>query len=417
MPDEGDPQVIWISGQSWDRYAGTHRNMAAAMAKYARILWVDPPVSPATTANHRHGAVRTIRPVLARATERITRLTPVALPGLSRAGVRVTTPVFVRAQVKWAARRLNLRPSAVIMAYLGDLLGGWGEGAINVLYGTDDYVAGAGLMGLPVHHLRKRERRALTRADIVVAVTPQLAERWTGFGARPVVIPNGCWPAGGASESREQVGGLSRPVVGLVGQLSERIDFDVLEAIVDAGFSLLVVGPRDPRWEPERFSQLIGRPSVRYVGAVPTAEVPGYLAAVDVGITPYRDTAFNRASFPLKTLDYLGAGVPAVSADLPAARWLRADLVTDVSEDVADQILVLANSGQDYVTAIREMATRGHGVAQRCITFAERHSWASRAEHLAAEIGLLPARRLRPAGTDLYGNPLTKGNADRDTTC
>jgi teichuronic acid biosynthesis glycosyltransferase TuaH len=405
LPYETDRQVIWISGQSWDRYAGTHRNMATAMAKYARILWVDPPVSPATTAEHRHGAVRTIRPVLVRATERITRLTPVALPGLSRAGVRVTTPVLVRAQVRWAVRRLNMRPSAVVMAYLGDLLGGWGQDTVNVLYGTDDYVAGAELMGLPVQHLRKCERRALTRADIVATVTPQLAERWTALGARPVVIPNGCWPAGGGvSGPRAQVGDLPRPVVGLVGQLSERIDFDVLEAIADAGFSLLVVGPRDPRWEPERFSRLTGRPSVRYVGPVPTAEVPAYLAAADVGITPYRDTPFNRASFPLKTLDYLGAGLPAVSANLPAARWLRADLMTDVSEDVADQVLVLANSSRDYVTAIREMAARGRGVAQRCITFAERHSWASRAEQLAAGIGLLPARQLRSAGSDLCGN-------------
>jgi teichuronic acid biosynthesis glycosyltransferase TuaH len=409
MYGEADRQVIWISGQSWDRYAGTHRNMATAMAEYARILWVDPPVSPATTAEHRHGATRTIRPVLVKATERITRLTPVALPGLSRAGVRVTTPVLVRAQVRWAARRLNMRPSAVVMAYLGDLLGGWGEGAVNVLYGTDDYVAGAELMGLPVQHLRKRERRALIRADLVAAVTPQLAERWTGLGARPVVIPNGCWPTGdGASKPMAQIGDLPRPVVGLVGQLSERIDFDVLEAIADAGFSLLVVGPRDPRWEPERFSQLIGRPSVRYVGAIPTAEVPAYLAAVDVGITPYRDTPFNRASFPLKTLDYLGAGLPAVSADLPAARWLRADLMTDVSEDLADQVLVLANSGRDYVTAIREMAARGHGAARRCITFAERHSWASRAEQLAAEIGLPLTRQPRPAGSDSCGKPIER---------
>ena len=36
---------------------------------------------------------------------------------------------------------------------------------------------------------------------------------------------------------------LPPPVVGLVGQLSERIDLDILDGLVDAGFALLIVGP------------------------------------------------------------------------------------------------------------------------------------------------------------------------------
>jgi teichuronic acid biosynthesis glycosyltransferase TuaH len=388
MYDAADQHVIWISGEPWERYAGTHRNMATAMSAYARILWVDPPVSPATPSEYRHGAARAVRPALAGVGDRITRLTPVCLPGLSRPGVRATTPVLVRAQVRWAIRRLGLRPSAVVMAYFGDLLGGWGLGVTNVMYGTDDYVAGAELMGLPTSHLRRRERRALAKADIITAVTPELAQRWSGFGARPVVIPNGCWPAGDAGQPGKTFD-LPRPVAGLVGQLSDRVDFDVLDAIADAGFSLLLAGPRDPRWEPERFGRLAGRPSVRYVGPVPSAEVPSYLAAVDIGITPYRDTPFNRASFPLKNLDYLSVGLPVVTANLPAAQWLRADLLKDVPADIADHVLAVADTSQDYITAIRKMTVGGQNMARQRIAFAERHSWTRRAEQLATELGLL----------------------------
>lgn len=333
---------------------------------------------------------RAFRPALGVVTDRIVRLAPVVLPGFTRLGVRLATPALVRAQVRWALGRLGIRPRAVVMLYLGGLLGGWGAGVTNVMYGTDDYVAGARLMRVSAGHLRRQERRALARADVVVALSPALADRWAAMGARrPAVIPNGCWPLAEVPVRPPLAeAGLPRPVAGLIGRLSDRIDFDVLEAIADAGQSLLLMGPRDPRWEPDRFRRLTSRPSVRYIGPVPSAEVPARLAAIDVGITPYRDDAFNRASFPLKTLEYLSAGVPVVTSSLPAARWLHADLAASVPAGVADQILACADDGQGFVRAIRAMTAGGPEAAGRRIEFAHRHSWTRRAELFAAEIGL-----------------------------
>jgi teichuronic acid biosynthesis glycosyltransferase TuaH len=418
---------------SWDGIAGTDRHMVTAMSAHARLLWVDPPVSPLTTAERQYGAARSVRPRLAEVAEGITRLTPVGPPGLSRPGIRQAVPPLVRAQVKWAARRLGIRPAAVVMSYLGDLLGGWGGNVVNVLYGTDDYVAGAELMAVPAGHLRARERRALASADVVLAVTPQLAGKWAALGAAATVLPNGCWPdVTPAPPATAAAEGLPRPVVGLVGQLSDRIDIRVLEAIAAAGLSLLIVGPHDPRWEQARFAKLASMPKVRYVGAVPVADVRSYLSAVDVGITPYRDTPFNRASFPLKTLEYFGAGLPVVSADLPAARWLLTDLSGDAPGLGDGRILRLASSPDGFVAAISQMT--GHDVAlpgtrpaeavsaaaipavtwrgwaedpaERCVAFAARHSWPRRAQDLAAEIGLVNAQSLPAVASN---NPKRKG--------
>ena len=49
---------------------------------------------------------------------------------------------------------------------------------------------------------------------------------------------------------------------------------------------------------------------------------------LDVGVVPYRDSPFNRGSFPLKTLEYLAAGRAVVATDLPAVRWLATDLIS-----------------------------------------------------------------------------------------
>jgi teichuronic acid biosynthesis glycosyltransferase TuaH len=395
-----DPRLlVWIAPTPWDGIPGTDWRMATEMTRHAPVLWVDPPLSVITPDRLSGRVTGGIVPSLSEPAPGITRLTTVALPGLTRPGVRATTAPLLRAQISWALRRLRARPSAVVSGYLEDVLGRWGP-VVNVLYCTDDHVAGAGLMGLSADRLRSQERLALARADVVAVVSPTLADHWSALGADPVLIPNGCsdsdpWPPGKAAPT-----GLPRPVLGLVGQLSERIDLDILTALSDAGFALLLVGPRDPRWEPRRFAELTGRPGVHYTGRVPAASVPAYLAAIDVGITPYTASDFNQASFPLKTLEYLAAGRPVVSTDLPGARWLLDDLATagldPVTSEGPAEIMTLASTPAEFVTAVRRMVPGPSGEQEQarreqCRAFASRHSWARRADALAAVIGLTPA--------------------------
>jgi glycosyltransferase involved in cell wall biosynthesis len=405
--------LVWIAPVSWDGIPGTDRAMATEMTRYARVLWVDPPVSAVTPARLRGDIKGGIRPSLSAAGDGITRLTPVALPGLSRPGVRATTAPLLRAQISWALRRLRIRPAAVVAGYLDDVLGRW-DGAVNVLYVTDDHVAGAGLMGLSADRLRAQERRVAGRADVVAVVSPRLAEHWSALGADPVLIPNGCHlDAGGAAPA---VTDLPKPVAGLVGQLTERIDVGLLEAVAGAGLSLLLVGPYDPRWEPARFAALIARPNVHYAGRVPAQEVPSYLAAMDVGLTPYAGTPFNQASFPLKTLEYFGAGLPVVSTDLPGSRWLREDLAGS-DPAAASQLMALASGEAEFAAAVRRLAgepaaraTTGRrpeagdstARAASARAFADRHSWPRRADALAAAIGLRAPRPSEHDGPPVY---------------
>ncbi len=381
---EAAERIIWISGHPWGQDGGTHGAMGKAISAYSQILWVDPPASPITQGNNRRVAV----PKLDQVTDQITRLRPVALPGFSRPGLRLSTPWLMRAQINWAMRKLDCRPNAVVLMYFGGLLGGWGD-VTNVFYGTDDYVAGAELMQLSARYLRRQERKDLAKADVLVAVSTELERRWANLGPRPVVIPNGCWPLSPEDASvAAQEWNLPAPVVGVIGRLSSRLDLDVLETIAESGISLLLMGPLDQNWDLQRFQALVSKPSVLYVGAVSSAEVPAYLAGVDIGLTPYTDSDFNRASFPLKSLEYLSVGLPVVASDLPSMRWLRADLTQTVPEPLADQILILAHSNEEYVSAIKRIAARSGEAANDRREFASRHSWTNRAAQFADALGL-----------------------------
>jgi teichuronic acid biosynthesis glycosyltransferase TuaH len=96
-------------------------------------------------------------------------------------------------------------------------------------------------------------------------------------------------------------------------------------------------------------------------------------------VVPYRDSPFNRGSFPLKTLEYLAAGRAVVSTDLPATRWLATDLVSIATGPgaFADQVdRLLAQPRTPDVLARRQ-------------AFAARHSWARRAQDVYEAIARL----------------------------
>jgi teichuronic acid biosynthesis glycosyltransferase TuaH len=91
-----------------------------------------------------------------------------------------------------------------------------------------------------------------------------------------------------------------------------------------------------------------------------------------VGLVPYRDSAFNRGSFPLKTLEYLAAGRAVVATGLPATRWLATGLIciADGAACFADQVdRLLAQPRTPDMLADRQ-------------AFAARHSWAGRAAEI-----------------------------------
>lgn len=380
------PLVVLVSGVTWDGVKGSERHLAEALIEYADVLWVDPPVSPVTPQRYR--GVGTTRgswwPKAHPVAPRLARLTPVVLPGLTRPGVRISTWPLVRAQIRGVLRRSGRTPVAVIACSFDPVLGRWGAGVRDVLYGTDDWTAGAELMGQDVGRLRRQEREALSQVDIVFAVTPELAQRWRSYGVAPVVLPNGCDPA--AYTAVDEVTpaplpvGFPTPVAGVVGQLTNRIEMSLLEAVADTGIGLLLVGPRDPGWLPARCDALLARDNVHHAGAVPFDALPAWLSRMDVGLTPYADTPFNRASFPLKTLEYLAAGRPVVGTELPATARL--------AEEFAD---VRAVSGAaafaDAVKAVAAVPPSADARSRRRVA-AGRHSWAARAKVVADLLGL-----------------------------
>ena len=181
---------------------------------------------------------------------------------------------------------------------------------VRVYRAQDDFVAGAALLGFNAQHLDSCERRVAASADFIVATNPVVADNWRARGADVRLIPYGADVNAYTNVDQAPLAvdvGLDDPVVGFVGHINSRIDMRILEAIAGRGRSLLLVGPKDPAFETQRFDALAHRANVRWVGPKPFHVLPSYFRAIDVGAVPYGDSPFNRGSFPLKTLEYLAA--------------------------------------------------------------------------------------------------------------
>lgn len=371
--------IVFCAATSWDGNRFPDQHMAERLTAYAPVLYVDPPISP-LTARHSPELIPSLRhPGLRLVAPRLARITPVVLPFHSRGVMRDVTDAIRRRLMARAARRLGGDVHAVVAASFADVFGVCGERR-RILYGTDDFTAGADLMNLDAGRLSGEEARQLDAADTVVVVSPWLQDKWRAAGREPVLVPNGCDASLFARTDAFAVPAdvrLEPPIAGFMGHLSHRIDLAILEAIAERGISLLLVGPRQATLPFERIERILIRPNVQWTGARPFASLPGYLKAMDVGVVPYADSEFNRASFPLKTLEYLAGGRPAVATDLPSVRWLDTDLVTIADRD-------------GFVAALEAELTRPRDeeLAARRRTFAEAHSWDRRAADFARALGL-----------------------------
>jgi len=167
-------------------------------------------------------------------------------------------------------------------------------------------------------------------ADIITVVSTVLKEQLTDLGVPPekiVVNPNGVdtelfRPGLNGSAIRNRYGLKDNFVAGFVGTFGAWHGVDVLARSVKRTVSLLnnvhflVIGDGALRTEVERILQDDGvGDRVTLTGSVPHDEVPSYLAACDVLLSPHVQNVDGTEFFgsPTKLFEYMGMGLPIVA--------------------------------------------------------------------------------------------------------
>jgi len=181
---------------------------------------------------------------------------------------------------------------------------------------------------------------------------------------------------------------LAAPRIGYAGALAEWIDFELLAQVASARpeASLVLVGPRiGEHVDPEALARAYA--NVHWLHAKPHAQLPHYVAEMDVCLIPFRRTPLTRGVNPNKLYEYLALGKPVVSTDF--SPWLR-----DFEPDVR-----IARDAPTFVSHV-EAALQTPGEVEPRRRLAAEHSWdvyAQRMVRLFEALGTARGQQARAA--------------------
>ncbi|MEZ3159170.1 glycosyltransferase [Microbacterium sp. BWT-B31] len=219
-------------------------------------------------------------------------------------------------------------------------------------------------------------REAYTRISAsgrgVVAVSRQILERIAPTGPAEVV-PNGVEPAEWLRPQPEPPAWLARipgPRAVYVGTLDSRLDVDGIASLARArpDLQIVLLGPLP---DPTYIAALARSENVHVHPSVGREQLIATLRNADVCLVAHRRTALTEAMSPLKLYEYLAAGVPVLSIDLPPVRG------------VSDRVL-LVDTVADFADVVDDALGLGAAAEADRRAFVAANSWAARHERVIA---------------------------------
>ena len=239
-----------------------------------------------------------------------------------------------------------------------------------------------------LQRLARREARVWQEADGYVTITAALKEELEGkFGTRSrtvAVIPDGVRIVRSEDHALRHVVQDAPRVVAYAGHLYRWKGVDVLleslARLPDARGLIIGGHPAEPDLaRTQSVAQRLGiEDRVTFTGLVEPARVPELLARADILVLPNPASAIStRYTSPLKLFEYMAAGRPIVSSDLPSIREILRDNVNALLVAPGDPIALA--SAIDRLLRDPALAAR---LARTALDEVPSYSWQRRAERL-----------------------------------
>jgi len=224
------------------------------------------------------------------------------------------------------------------------------------------------------------EAAMVRRADLIIASSTAIADHLRSVGGREVCfVPNGVdfdrFSVAAEMAAPADIASIPHPRVGYVGSINPKVDFDLLIELTSRrrDWNWVIVG-REVALEGtshEKWRQLQSQPNVYALGNKSAVDVAGYTAALDVGLLCYRvDGTWAKGIYPIRLHEHLAAGLPIVSADVPAVREFP-------------EVVFVASSADQWEAAIESaLAGRGPGTRELRQQTARANTWDCRVNQL-----------------------------------
>ena len=373
-----------------DPLSKTH--LMRVLSKENRILWINAIANRTPTASGKDVSrifkkLKSFAEPVREVEPNIHVLSPLAIPAYGNEAVRKFNQKFLISQVKKAMRRLGFKNplNMVFNPAAGLLAGKLGETGL-IYYCVDEYTAFTGA----ARGLREIEEDLFRKSDLVVVSADKLFESKKDYNENTYIIRHGTdWrhfrtALDENTKIPDEIANLPRPVIGFHGLLADWVDYDLIKKTAEhfRQGSIVLIGKITVDAK-RKIKILDNIENIHFLGRKPYGELPAFCKGFDVALNPFEISELTLAANPLKVREYLAAGVPTVSTDIPEVRILEDCLVG------ADHA--------DFIAKIEEALASGKPRAE--ISDAVRHeSWEAKIDELRGIIKTVETQKKQGNG-------------------
>lgn len=160
------------------------------------------------------------------------------------------------------------------------------------------------------------ERALVEQSDLLIVTSQWLQDEMEGKSSNIAMIRNATEYDHFCTRPAEVFSDAEgRRIIGYYGAIAEWFDVELVRrTALDHPSDLVVLVGRDTAGAQEQLSDVA---NVRFIGEVPYKELPYWVHAFDVCLLPFKVIPLTLATNPVKVYEYLSAGRPTVSVDLP----------------------------------------------------------------------------------------------------
>ena len=237
----------------------------------------------------------------------------------------------------------------------------------------------------------------LRKTNLVLVISKWLKERLIEQGvpeSRVLTFPAGvdieAFSAGSGGKIREEYSLASSKVILYIGVLSRARHLGLLIRAFSrakaeiANAKLLIVGTGNAEVYLKNLAAELGvEGDVIFTGQVPRAEVPGFIAGADIGISPIEPLPCYKLSSPIKILEYMAMTKPVIAnEEIPEHRdvleqsgaGILAPFTPEAFADAMvellgnpDQAVEMGRRGREWVLKNRSYEVLARQIEERCL--------------------------------------------------
>jgi glycosyltransferase involved in cell wall biosynthesis len=258
--------------------------------------------------------------------------------------------------------------------YIDEALEGLSPGRL-VYHCVDDIAAIPGVDG---KSFSQAESRLLSRADCVFATSRRLQEHCAATAGPRAIYERNVADIEHFAAARllqgepQDLRGIPHPRIAYIGVLADyKLDLELIEGCMIArpDWQWIFIGDEPEGNADCGIARLKRMPNAHFLGYKSYAELPGYLAAIDVAALPVLVHGYMASVFPMKLYEYLASGKPVLATSLAAL------------EDVRDMIHIASGVAQ-WLEAMEFLAANPpKPIAIRDPRLAE-YSWDARLDRM-----------------------------------